>query len=220
MMRRIIMLAGISMLAACGQGEGGDAGADSAADDEYVPLDLAGLTGPVLITLADGSQVLNVSSDDGTDYSASLADQGSWANEGEEVCVTPGEGDGICFSFGVAAADGTAPLITSDGEEGTTIKNLGEAFVAGETPATQAGAYLITYADGTSALTTMSSVGTTYYAADPVSGTWSTSDGMRCGKLDSQEADVCDTPGDEAADGSFTATPQDGSDAFRVMPIF
>ena len=93
-----------------------------------------------------------------------------------------------------AAPDVTAPMVTANGSE--------------------PGTYDVTAADGTKSTSTLNADGTYQdTAADgsvTATGKWTVTDGKTCFDPDGDEAATCYTETAPGADGTFTATPDEG----------
>lgn len=134
-MKKMILLAGVAMLAACG---GNDAAEEAATEDaaedtammEDASADGPGQVGTYTVYNAegelDGTAVHNA---DGT-YSWTGADgetgEGTWQNMDGKLCMDAAEAEGeedtgiYCYTMGETGADGRT-MWTGDGEDGEVV---------------------------------------------------------------------------------------------------
>lgn len=213
MRKFVLLMSAAALLAGCSQAE------DSAEDTAAAPVTAdPGSFGPVMVTLPDGTQMLNVSTDDGVFYSAPFeGEPGAWTTDGDQLCVDPaGDEPPFCFTAGPVQEDGTFENTSVDGEPlGGTWRRL-----TGSAEGGPAGSYFGTMSDGSNRLVIWTEDGRTYGTASPQRGAWRVVDGKRCGKLDTATEENCGTPGVIAEDGSWTGTPDDPTlEPVTVMPL-
>ena len=114
-MKRIVLIAGIALLAACSEKQ--EAAAPEAAT-EAMPAEAAatpaaggGVPGTYDVTMADGTKRVATLNADGTyerKEGEKVVDKGPWVARGNQSCFDPeGEAPETCNTRGPAAADGS-----------------------------------------------------------------------------------------------------------------
>ena len=122
-MKKLILIAGIALLAACSEKQ--EAAAPETAASDAMPVD-AGATPAVAeatpgaydVTRADGTKLVSTLNADGTyqrDYGESV-EKGTWVGRGDQTCFDP-EGDAAetCNTRGPSAAGGSFESTNPEG---------------------------------------------------------------------------------------------------------
>lgn len=124
------------------------------------------------------------------------------------------------LGLGLAACNNTSEEADTADEAAAPVEEAAPTLTAanGSPP----GMYEVTAADGTVTRSELRADGTyTDFAADggeDVTGTWSVVDGKTCFDPDGDDPATCYTETAPGADGSFTATPDEG-EAVTVKPV-
>lgn len=130
-MKAFALLAGVAMLAACGQKQ--EAAAPDAAATEAMPVDAAATPAAAMTTTAgsydvsgpDGKTYVDTLMDDGTyverDAGGKVTEKGKWAVKDGKTCFTPEGKSESCYSESARAADGSFTATGADGKE-TKVK--------------------------------------------------------------------------------------------------
>ncbi|GAA0279815.1 hypothetical protein GCM10009127_21160 [Alteraurantiacibacter aestuarii] len=126
-MKKLIAIAGIMTLAACG----GDADVDEAPVEEVAVAEVSPYAGTYTGTMDDGSVWSSVLNEDGTyadTEAGEVTETGLWADSDGQVCFTPDVAEGeepeatSCYSMGEVAEDGSVVITNAEGEESTIQK--------------------------------------------------------------------------------------------------
>lgn len=121
-MNKLILLAGVALLASCGAKE--EAAAPEGAASDAAPAEAAaapaapGGPGVYDVTRPDGTKLVSTIKEDGTferDY-GDRVEKGTWVAKGDQTCfVLEGETAESCRTRGPAAADGSFESTEPDG---------------------------------------------------------------------------------------------------------
>lgn len=126
-MKKIILLAAVSALSACGSKPADPAATDTAANtvETPAPATSAPATGSMVgtyeMTSPDGTIITETINADGTyvDVAEGKETRGTWRMEGESGCFDPaGDAPEICYTTTAPAADGS---FTTKAPDGTTM---------------------------------------------------------------------------------------------------
>lgn len=126
-MKKLIAIAGIMSLAACG----GDADVEEAAVEEVAVAEVSSAAGTYTGTSEEGSVWSSVLNDDGTyqdTEDGEVTETGSWSDSDGQVCFVPDVAEGeepeatSCFTMGEVAEDGRVVITNAEGEEMTIQK--------------------------------------------------------------------------------------------------
>jgi hypothetical protein len=120
-MKRFALLCAVAALAACSDAEAPTEDAAVPAAEEAAAVAEASYEigpGTYEYTRSDGTSGINTLSADGT-FSNAVADgtieTGTWAQEGDLSCLTPGEGEKRCYTFTQPDAEGNFTGTMTDG---------------------------------------------------------------------------------------------------------
>ena len=121
-MKKIVMLCGLAVLAACSQAETTPEAEATEAAAEAPAAAWALEAGTYEYTRSDGVSGVNTVAADGTFSNAvegGDVETGTWGQEGELSCLTPAEGDKRCYTFTTPDAEGN---FTGTMESGVTVE--------------------------------------------------------------------------------------------------
>ena len=124
-MKKLILLAGVALLAACGGKS--DTATEAAATESAMATAAATVTpvasatpGVYDVTYPDGSKSMDALMDDGTyvsrDPSGKVVDKGAWAIKDGKTCFTPEGKAEECYTESARAADGSFSATGADGK--------------------------------------------------------------------------------------------------------
>ena len=110
-MKKLVLLAGVALLAACGEREEAAAPEAMPAEAAATPAAGGGVPGTYDVTMADGTKRVATLNADGTYQrmeGEKMVDKGTWVAKGNQSCFDP-EGDAAesCNTRGPAGADGS-----------------------------------------------------------------------------------------------------------------
>lgn len=126
-MKKLIAIAAIGTLAACGSA---DEPEEAVAEETVVETGEAtgSPAGTYEATLADGSTITQTINEDGTYRDVANGEEvesGNWRTDGDQLCFDP-EGDEpeACFTGGDPAADGSFDVMDGDGNVTMTVRKV------------------------------------------------------------------------------------------------
>ena len=124
-MKKLVLLAGIALLASCGSKE--PAPEATATADASMPMDAASAApvaaatpGSYDVTAPDGTKTVDTLMADGTyvtrDLSDKVTDKGTWTSKDGKTCFTAAGKTEMCYSESAHAADGSFSATGADGK--------------------------------------------------------------------------------------------------------
>lgn len=128
-MRKLILVAAVASLAACGSKEEAPADPAETADTTLTDTATGDMSGVYEIKLVDGTVLRQTINADGTYVDTTLegaeTERGTWRQEGDAMCFDP-EGDGpeACYTGGAPGEDGTFEVRDAEGNVSSSVRKV------------------------------------------------------------------------------------------------